>query len=172
MDNIEQQMRMVSDAYTPGQYIKHNMVLGSLLAYENFYLSFFKMCNIKHIVSLKPIPLDKHQVLVEHGIDVHVINCPHRVFKERYNYVLNVTNEIVKQAKMENVNVFINCRSGQHRSVAIVASILMIMENATYNDAYQFIKDRRSCVEMNYMVNVREQRVYSDRITVGDLYLM
>lgn len=159
----------VISSYTPGHHIGNNIILGSLLAFR--YPDFFSHCNIKYIFSVKPIPRDVQQVLTSRGINCCYHDIPHRMFADEFQSLLAQALEIVKLAQTQNCMVFINCRSGQHRSVAICCALLMILDGMNYWDAFHHIKSIRACANPEYPVHILDSIDTSHGLLPTDLYV-
>ena len=58
------------------------------------------------------------------------------------NYIKKCTNFIDKADK-----IFIHCTCGINRSAAIVIGYLMWKTHSTYDDVFNFVKQRRECIQ-------------------------
>jgi protein-tyrosine phosphatase len=161
----------ITSSYCPGNYIGHNIILGSLMAYKT--PRFFQDCEVAHVISLKPIPTDVHKLLVSQGVKVDVFNIPHREFHDEFSTLLKHAYKVVRLAKLTNSIVFINCRSGQHRSVALCCALLMLFDGVSYWDAFNHIHSHRPCAEPVYEVKEYVSTNVSSKncLSVDDLYI-
>lgn len=59
------------------------------------------------------------------------------------------TIEIIHNSINEGHNVLVHCRKGMSRSVSFIIAYLMIYQGYTYDDAFEYLKNRRSCISVN-----------------------
>ena len=131
--------------YYPMTKIKDNLFFGSMLAFD--YIDLFSHIKIKHIISLRKINVDPW------GIQLHSYYTSHKDFCNKFPKMIQEIFTLYKLAKESNDNIFIHCKSGQHRSATIVIAILMKFYDMDYNTAFDFTKGLRPCVEDVYIIN-------------------
>jgi protein-tyrosine phosphatase len=64
----------------------------------------------------------------------------------KYFYEVNI---IIQKALSENKNVMVHCAAGMSRSPTLVIAYLMIVNQWRYEEAYNFVKQRRPLTEPN-----------------------
>lgn len=57
--------------------------------------------------------------------------------------------QFIEQSALKNEPVLVHCQAGVSRSASVCIAYLMKTRNMTYNQAYQFVKQRRSCISPN-----------------------
>lgn len=55
----------------------------------------------------------------------------------------------IKEAVGQYKNILVHCNAGVSRSSAIVLGFLIFVNNLTYNEAYNIVKSKRSCIKPN-----------------------
>ena len=71
------------------------------------------------------------------------------------------TNEIIKEALLNNKNILIHCRRGHHRSASVVCAFLIKYINVEYMDALQYINMLRPKALMKDKCITRELFKYT-----------
>ncbi|CCW64435.1 unnamed protein product [Phytomonas sp. EM1] len=82
------------------------------------------------------------------GVECHSIammDCQH----QDLNSCLDDAFAFMKKARTEKGRVLVYCRRGISRSAAIVIAYLMAMEGMSYQDAFELVRECRSCVSLN-----------------------
>jgi protein-tyrosine phosphatase len=63
--------------------------------------------------------------------------------------ILPTTNAFIRDSILSNNNILIHCMAGISRSVSVVIAFIMDYFNISYDEAYKFVKSKRSCAEPN-----------------------
>uniref|UniRef100_G3PAI9 Dual specificity protein phosphatase 8 n=1 Tax=Gasterosteus aculeatus aculeatus TaxID=481459 RepID=G3PAI9_GASAC len=63
---------------------------------------------------------------------------------------LDKTNEFIDKAKVSNCRVIVHCLAGISRSATIAIAYIMKTMGLSSDDAYRFVKDRRSSISPNF----------------------
>ncbi len=146
----------IINAYTPINKIDNNIYLGSILAFNT--PSIFKHLNIKHIICLRYVDsyLINNVLKEDNNINIHKFYMSHDQFlymKNKFDYIFNQVTNILNKAIENNENVFIHCRSGQHRSVTILTGYLMKKYSIGWNNAFNIIQKQRLCADDMYILD-------------------
>jgi protein-tyrosine phosphatase len=111
---------------------------------ENIYLGSCASCldvvnnrpDIKYILNLSQYKLyAPYKIVLELNIDDEP-NFP-------INNYFDETHQFINDAKNNNSNILIHCRSGHSRSPTIVISYIMKFHGLTFDDAYQLVNNKR-----------------------------
>lgn len=79
-----------------------------------------------------------HQIAVEDKHEVNMLECLPRAFS------------FIEEAKAANEKVLVHCHAGMSRSVTVVLAYLMKFEGFTLNNAYDFVKQKKSNISPNF----------------------
>lgn len=79
-----------------------------------------------------------HQIAVEDKHEVNMLECLPRAFS------------FIEEAKLANEKVLVHCHAGMSRSVTVVLAYLMKFEGLTLNNAYDFVKQKKSNISPNF----------------------
>lgn len=149
-DNTDNDDHIIS-CFTPVNKVSENLYIGSQLVYK--YSQLLYHLRIRHIIAIRITNLDEaEQVCEENAIKLYNLNTRHSQFKKEFPILMNSVERIIQNIP-EDEKVLICCRSGQHRSVAVVCGLLMKKYNVNYINAFEFIKDVRKCADSEYVVN-------------------
>ena len=102
---------------------------------------FLKTEQIHYVLSILPNP-------PTYPADMN-INVMHLSIEESLTininyYIIKCINFIDKADK-----IFVHCSCGVNRSPAIIIGYLMWKTHSSYDDAFDFVKKRRECIELN-----------------------
>ncbi len=79
-----------------------------------------------------------HQIAVEDKHEVNMLDCLPRAFA------------FIDEAKAANEKVLVHCHAGMSRSVTVVLAYLMKFEGFTLNNAYDYVKQKKSNISPNF----------------------
>ena len=76
----------------------------------------------------------------------------HKKFTNNFNEIVgDALKEIHRLIHQEKVTVFVHCRSGKHRSVAVVTGyIMMTHDGMSWDEAFAYVKKQRKCAHEFY----------------------
>ncbi|KAB0795453.1 hypothetical protein PPYR_12292 [Photinus pyralis] len=119
--------------------ITENIYLGSQDCSE---LEVVTKYNIKHVLSLgvKPFSFAVNHRFVK-CLDLPETNILDILQHQCYYFISNAV-------KLKE-NVLVHCAAGVSRSSSIVIGYLMVTEKLSYEDAFKFVKSKRSCIKPN-----------------------
>ncbi|CAK69657.1 unnamed protein product (macronuclear) [Paramecium tetraurelia] len=145
IDKIHQQdQAKQDDSSSISEIIPQKLYLGNYIAAKNKNL--LKKYQITHILIcgdfLKqkfPDDFKYHQIMIQDSLNQSILEY------------LDETFNFIDQAQ----NVFVHCAAGINRSPAIVCAYLMKKNKWNYDQAFQFVKERRSVV--NKQTNFAKQ---------------
>lgn len=127
---------------------------------------------------------ESREQLEAHGI-THVLNCAGDYCQNKFEDDLTYKTYFLKDAKPEHIEavfyeaiefiekvkaeqgrVYIHCVQGVSRSATVVLAYLMFTQKMSYQDAFNFVKERRGIISPNlgFMVQLMmfHQRVFED----------
>lgn len=79
-----------------------------------------------------------HQIAVEDKHEVNMLECLPRAFA------------FIENAKAANEKILVHCHAGMSRSVTVVLAYLMKFEGFTLNNAYDYVKQKKSNISPNF----------------------
>ena len=79
-----------------------------------------------------------HQIAVEDIHEVNMLECLPRAFA------------FIEEAKASNEKVLVHCHAGMSRSVTVVLAYLMKFQGFTLNNAYDYVKQKKSNISPNF----------------------
>ncbi len=121
---------------------------------------------IRHIISIRITNVEEaEQVCEENAITLHNLSTKHSQFKKEFPRLMNEIENILQYIPQEE-RVLICCRSGQHRSVAVICGLIMKKYNVNYDDAFHFLKHVRACVEPEYKVKYDENKEMCEKWSI------
>ncbi len=162
-DNVNDDNHIIS-AFTPVNKVCENLYIGSQLVYK--FSDLLYHLRIRHIIAIRITNLDEAvQVCEENSITLHNLNTRHSQFKKEFPILMNQVETIMQNIPKDE-RVLICCRSGQHRSVAIVCGLLMKKYNLKYKNAFEYVKDIRKCSEAEYEVNYDDTREKEEKWSI------
>jgi protein-tyrosine phosphatase len=109
-----------------------------------------KARGITHVLNVaKEVPPSSEREAMESGDFCHktipLVDCHSQNIDEHFEDAFT----FIQDARAQNGKVLVHCRRGISRSAAIVVGYLMSHENYTYEEALDFVKEKRSCVSLN-----------------------
>ena len=129
--------------YTPATKIIDYLYLGGMGIYQK---EFLERMNIKHIVCIKSPSKKIVESCKEQNIKFYNFVTSHEDFKKNFEAKFEALYLKITQAINKGEKIVIHCRSGKHRSVALLIAILMKLYGLDWNEAFKFVKDKRACV--------------------------
>jgi hypothetical protein len=154
----------IISCFTPVNKVCENLYIGSQLVYKFSELLYH--LRIRHIIAIRITNLEEAvQVCEENAIILHNLNTRHSQFKKEFPILMNQVETIIDKIPKDE-RILICCRSGQHRSVAVVCGLLMKKYNVNYKNAFEFVKDIRKCADDEYIVNYDESNTHEEKWTI------
>ena len=106
------------------------------------------------IVSIAPKLSEETKASVRSNgfTEVHFIERSHREFDshpESAEELIRMVHSLMDARGRSHV-VFVHCRSGIHRSIAVVVGYLMVAERTSWRRAFSFVKLLRPCASNYY----------------------
>jgi len=83
---------------------------------------------------------------------VHDMYVTHEEFGERFSELVNESFGVILEAKTKGEKVVVQCRSGMHRSVALVVAYVMKQYGLTYKEAFWRVCEKHPIAENAYIV--------------------
>ena len=102
---------------------------------------FLKTEQIHNVLSIIPNPPTYPEDM---NINVMHLNIEESLTININYYIIKCINFIDKADK-----IYINCSCGVNRSPAIIIGYLMWKTHSSYEDVFNFVKNRRECIELN-----------------------
>lgn len=73
----------------------------------------------------------------------------YKTIKEDQTLSFDECVEFIEQSRLDNARILIHCMSGQNRSPAVVIAYLMRYKGWRLTQSYQWVKDRRQCINLS-----------------------
>jgi protein-tyrosine phosphatase len=102
--------------------------------------------NIQHIISIGCNALERNIPNYKYDIEDNGNLTNISVF---FNQVIPSIHKIINECIRKNQPVVVHCQAGISRSASVIISWLMIYKHMTYDDAYQYVKERRPVISPN-----------------------
>lgn len=118
-----------------------NIYVGDIFSLANTY----SKNNFSKIISLVPNPMK--EMLSSNNIEIIEI-----LFEDNENVDIIKYCKIIYPLlinKKENENILVHCMSGKSRSASVVIYYIMKKFGKTYEDSYNYVKNKRKCIEPN-----------------------
>ena len=128
----------------PADKIIKNLYLGGMRIYEN---NFLEKNKITHIVCVKSPEKSVVKTLKNQGVKFYNFITSHDEFHLNFEKKFEAIYVKILSAMSKGENVVIHCRSGKHRSVAILVAFLMKYYGHDWDEVFQFVKQKRPCVD-------------------------
>jgi protein-tyrosine phosphatase len=101
--------------------------------------------NIQCVLSVMSNPPNIDETNIEH-MKVYILDNS----SENISQHFDIAHIFISQSLKEKKNILVHCHAGISRSATIIISYIMKSQMLTLNDAYKFVKDKRSIVEPNF----------------------
>ena len=155
VDNKDYGEEKIISTFCPINKIIDHLFLGNVIAFNTPDLFYF--LKIKHVISLRAVDDHLLKLVLEENPNIshHKFYFSHQEFvnnEEKFCQIFEKIWTIINNALLRKENVFIHCRSGQHRSVTMLAGVLMKMFNYDWKTAFEIIKNKRMCVEEKFIL--------------------
>ncbi|KAL6760105.1 protein-tyrosine phosphatase-like protein, partial [Haematococcus lacustris] len=137
--------------------IAPRLYVGSVHALDNDAIELHRR-NIKCVISIAPTLTEKAQRRLSQHFDLVHYGLSHEVFGRNTHATLRDATRRIRQAIHEKgVAVFVHCRSGMHRSIAVIVAYMM-QEHAhmSWSEAFAYVSTRRTCAHAKYKGLVEE----------------
>ncbi len=116
--------------------------------------------NIHHLISIgcDPLDVDANIKVFKYEIeDNGNVNNINTFFNQTIPFIHNIINDCINK----NQPILIHCKAGMSRSVSVIITWLMFHKNMTYEEAYNYVKERRPVISPNisfvdYMKNIKK----------------
>lgn len=128
------------DPYDELNLIIPNLYITNAHTAQNHQL--LRKHNIKHVISLYPIelPKDFNQVII------NIYDTPLSNIQQHFENTFN----FIEQHRNNNEAVLVHCHLGMSRASTIVIYYLMRKYKICFEQAYEFVKSKRSVIEPNF----------------------
>jgi hypothetical protein len=146
---INKSAKSIIASYTPCHEILPNLFVGSQLALD---YTFLKLLNINVVISCRPLNRYQKNILKSLNIIHHDLTVRHSDFCNQYASLQEKSNEVFSECLQHEKRVLIHCNSGFHRSVTLTAGYLMKSKEWDYEQAFNYIKEIRPCIDMKYTI--------------------
>ena len=150
--------------YTPINKIENNIYVGSVHAF--YYPSIFLDLDIQVIISLTNPSINiknetmndtLNRIINKDTIEWKKYYLSHSIFEDSdrntsEEFILTIFTilKIIHKADYNNKKVFIHCKSGMHRSIAICCCYLILKYNSDWSTVFNKIKNIRQCSDPKY----------------------
>lgn len=162
-DNVNDDNHVIS-LFTPVNKVCENLYIGSQMVYK--FSDLLYHLRIRHILAIRITNVEEAvQVCEENAIVLHNLNTRHSQFKKEFPILMNQVETIIDKIPKDE-RILVCCRSGQHRSVAVICGLLMKKYNVNYSNAFDYVKSIRSCAESEYIVNYDESNTKQEQWTI------
>ena len=104
-------------------------------------IEYLKNENIHNIISVVQVP---PKFPDDYNINLKHVNLEDCLNINIIKYLKDCVNFIERSDK-----VYIHCTCGVNRSAAIAIGYLMWKTHSNYNDAFNYVKQKRNCIELN-----------------------
>jgi protein-tyrosine phosphatase len=109
-----------------------------------------KALGITHVLNVaKEVPPPSERAAMESGDFCHktipLMDCHSQNIDVHFEDAF----AFIQAAREQNGKVLVHCRRGISRSAAIVVGYLMCHESYGYNEAVDFVKEKRPCISLN-----------------------
>lgn len=120
-----------------------NLYLGNIHTAHDY--KFLHLNNIKYVLSLTNnyVQIDKKKI--KH-IQFHITDTPF----EDIITLFGLCHAFIRDGLNRGYGVLVHCNQGVSRSASIVISLLMSLQQKSFNEAYIYIKRRRSVINPNF----------------------
>lgn len=148
----------------PASQIEPQIYLGGMLEYGK-NPQWFKEKKITHILSIGYSPRkSEYENFKISGIKI--IHGEDEPITDLFSYFQPIFEWIEKVKSNPNNVIYVHCHMGISRSATIIISYIMKKHNLSYDETYQFVKGKRSCIDPNW--GFREQLRAYERLLKSD----
>lgn len=141
-------------------FILPHMYVGSVRALDVNCAALHEL-GVRNVVSVAPLLSHEDYAALQalcptstHGSALLLMTTSHGEFDMRFDRMYGNFETHVSHAVEAGQTVFVHCRAGRHRSIALVVAYMMLTFQMTWPSAFAYVKRRRGCASEHYRTTV------------------
>lgn len=129
----------------PACILDNLLYLGSQDAVCQENLDEYGLTDILSVGIKTPSSAINRETLAGNCYHIECLDLP----EAKLDSVIERTNKIIENVRVRNGRILVHCNAGVSRSASVCIAYLMVIQNMSFDLAYNLVKSKRECIQPN-----------------------